>query len=381
MLGGNQMTKPNMMKYFIREEGGTSSLLATLFDPQLKQPSKVAFLQTFCERLKSKGVSLSLDGPQVVKQEYMDIDIVMIWDNWIVVLENKISAASITRHQLQKYYNLIIDRVSKGSLLDKKEIKNKNICIVYLTPTQDIGVAEFNSLHLNEERQDAKIHLSWQVLLRDIEEIFRKEPATDPYVKLVRDGVDLTRQLLKKNKEREPKVPETEIRIEMKSFIDKFEQQIRAIMQPEPTLQLNIWRDVRADQLYGNVAGKNANVYFDLLEEGTSIPKKGTLKLHATFSAKVAGKAPRAYKKQFNEFPDSYWSAMLALRGDALVVDKQKHNAYVEVTWSGERSQLVQDAAALFCRFLITFRPFMIESKTSPAKPASRQSTQVQLKQ
>jgi hypothetical protein len=300
----------------------------------------------------------------------MDMDIVMIWGDWIVVFENKISAASITRYQLQKYYNSITGKISKGGFLGEKQAQSKHICIVYLTPTQGIGAAEFDSLNLNEERKDAKIHLSWEVLLHDIEEIFRKEPATDPYVKLVCDGVDLTRQLLKKNKEREPKVQETEIRIEMKSFIDKVEQQIRAIMQPEPTLQLNLWRDVRADQLYGNVADKNANVYFDLLEEGTSIPKKGTLKLHATFSAKVAGKAPRSYKKQFNEFPASYWSAMLALRGDTLIVDTHKHNAYVEVNWSGERSQLIQDAAALFCRFLITFRPFMGESKTSPEKPA-----------
>ena len=364
------MKKPNMMKYFIREEGGTSSLLATLFDPQLKQPSKVEFLQTFCERLKSKGVSLSLDGPQVVKQEYMDIDIVMIWGDWIVVLENKISAASITRHQLQKYYNSITGKISKGGFLGEKQAQGKHICIIYLTPTQGIGLTEYESLKLNEERQDAKIHLSWQVLLHDIEEIFRKEPATDPYVKLVRDGIELTSQLLKENTKREPKIKETQKRIRMKSFVLEVEQLIRGIMQPEPTLQLNLWRDKQLDQLYGNLDGKNTNIYFNLWEEGTSIPKKGTLKLQATFSATVAGKAPRSYKVKFDEFAASYWSTMLALGSDAVAVDKQKHTAYVEVTWSGERSQRVQDAAALFCRFLITFRPFMGESKTSPEKPA-----------
>lgn len=361
------MTKPNMMKYFISGEGGTSSLLATLFDPKLKHASQVAFRQVFRKILGSKGISLSMEGPQVVKQEYMDMDIVMIWDDWIVVLENKVSAASITRYQLHKYYKLITEKISKGGFLSIKPAHSNHICIVYLTPTQGIGVTEFNSLNLNEERQDAKIHLSWEVLLHDIEEIFRKEPVTDPYVKLVHDGIELTRQLLNRNKEREPTVPETEIRIEMKSFIDKVEQRIRVIMQLDPTLQLSLWRDIRADQLYGNVSGKNTNVYFDLCEEGTSIPEEGTLQLRMGFSGKVANKAPREYKRKFNEYPASYWSAMLALDKDALVVDTQKYSASVEVNWSGERSQLIQDAAALFCRFLITFRPFMSESTTPRA--------------
>ena len=360
------MTKPNIMKYFISGEGGTSSLLATLLNPLFKQPGQVEFLQVFCERLKLEGVSLSTDGPQVVKQEYMDMDIAMIWDNWIVVLENKISAASISRYQLQKYYKSITGKISKGGFLGIKQDQSNHICIIYLTPTKSIGGAEFNSLHLNEERQDAKVHLSWEVLLLDIEKIFRKEPIADPYVRLVHDGIELTNKLLKSKPV--PPVPETEIRIEMKSFMDKVEQRIRAIMQLEPTLQLMLWRDIRADQLYGNVAGKNTNVYFDLLEEGTSIPKEGTLQLRMGFSGKVAKKAPREYKKKFNEYAASYWSAMLALDNDVLEVDTQKYSASVEVNWSGERSQLIQDAAALFCRFLMTFRPFMIESNISPEK-------------
>lgn len=363
------MNKPNIMKYFIREEGGTSSLLATLFDPKLKQPSQSAFKQIFCERLQSCGITLSIDGPQVVKQEYMDMDIVMIWDDWIVLLENKISAASVTRYQLQKYYNSIVDSISKGTLPDMKQYQIKHVCTVYLTPTKGIGVEEFKSLQLNEERQDKKIHLSWEVLLHDIEDIFRKEPITDPYVKLVRDGIDLTRQLLKSKTK--PPVPETEIRISMKKFMSEVEEVIRAMMQFEPTLRLHSWRDTKVDELYGNLDGNNANVYFDLWEEGTSIPRKGTLKLRARFMAKVANKAPKAYKKQFNELPFSYWSAVLALGGDTLTIDTQKHNAYVEFNWSGDFYKLVQDAAALFCRFLTTFRPFMIESNTPYEKSSS----------
>lgn len=362
------MTKPNMMKYFIREEGGTSSLLAMLFDPELKQPGQVEFLQVFCERLKLKGVSLSTDGPQVVEQEHMDMDIAMLWDDWIVVLENKLSAASITRHQLQKYYKLVTDRISKGSFLDVDEIQSKQICIVFLTPTQDIGVAEYNSLRLYEQREDAKVHLSWQVLLHDIEDIFQKQPVTDPYVKLVRDGIEITNKLLKSKKE--IKVPETEIRIRMKEFMSEVEERIRDMMRFEPTLRLTLWRDKQLDQRYGNLDGNNANVYVNLWEEGTSIPEKGTLQLRMGFSSKVANKAPREYKNKFNEYPASYWSAMLALDTDTLILDAQKHDAYVQVNWSGERSQLIQDVAALFCRFLITFRPFMSDSDTSSAKAA-----------
>ena len=362
------MPKPNIMKYFINDEVGTSSLLATLFNPEFKQPGQVEFLQVFCKMLKSEGVSLSTDGPPVVKPEYMDMDIVMLWDDWILLLENKLSSASITRYQLQRYYKSITEKISKGGFLGIKQDQSNHICIIYLTPTKSIGGAEFNSLHLNEERQDAKIHLSWEVLLLDIEKIFRKEPITDPYVRLVHDGIELTNKLLKSKPV--PTVPETEIRIAMKSFIDKVEQRIRVIMQLETTLQLMLWRDIRADQLYGNVSGKNANVYLDIIEEGTSIPEEGTLHLRLGFSGRVANKAPSAYKKQFNKYEASYWSAMLALDQNALEVDTQKCSASVEVDWSGERSQLIQDAAALFCRFLITFRPFMGESNTSPAKPA-----------
>ena len=360
------MSKPNIMKYFIGGEGGTSSLLATLFDTEFKQPGQFEFLQAFCEILETDKVSLSTDGPQVVKQEYMDMDIAMIWDNWIVVLENKLSAASITRYQLQKYYKLVIDRISKGSFLDVGEIQSKQICIAFLTPTQDIGAAEFNSLHLNEEREDAKVHLSWKVLLHDIEDIFQKQPVIDPYVKLVRDGIELTNKLLKSKLV--PTVPETPIRIRMKEFMIEVEERIRDMMRFEPTLRLILWRDKQLDQRYGNLDGTNANVYVNLWEEGTSIPDEGTLQLRMGFSGKVANKAPREYKKKFNEYPASYWSALLALDKDDLILTAPKHDASVHVTLSGERSQLIQDAAALFCRFLITFRPFMIESNTSPEK-------------
>ena len=358
------------MKYFISGEGGTSSLLATLFNPESKQPGQVEFLQVFCKMLKSEGVSLSTDGPPVVKPEYMDMDIVMLWDDWILLLENKISSASITRYQLQKYYKSITEKISKGGFLGIKQDQSNNICIIYLTPTKSIGGAEFNSLHLNEERQDAKIHLSWEVLLHDIEEIFLKGTITDPYVKLVRDGIDLTRQLLNENMKRDPKITATPKRIRMNEFMIDVDERIRDMMRLESTLRLTLWRDNQQDQRYGNLDGNNANVYINLSEEGTSIPEKGTFHLRMGFLGKVAEKAPREYKNKFNEYPASYWSAMLALDKDDLVVDTQKHSASVEVNWSGERSQLIQDAAALFCRFLIMFRPFMGESNTSPAKPA-----------
>ena len=112
------------------------------------------FWERFCKHLKPAGVELPCDhGPQIVLQEYKNVDLVMVWGEWILLVENKVAAASITRGQLVRYYQDTLAAMEQGIFLksedmEPEDIRNKRICIVYLTPTRKMGTAEFKSTKL-----------------------------------------------------------------------------------------------------------------------------------------------------------------------------------------------------------------------------------------
>lgn len=355
------MAQQNLMNYFIVGEDGTSSFLATLFDRKFRNKLQERFWKAFSQRLTPAVASLSENGPSTVRREYEAMDLVMVWDKWAIILENKISSASVTRHQLQRYYDSSLARVSRGSFLKGEDSRVENICLIYLTPTQDTGTIEFDSLQVNHTRGDVKVHLSWSDILVDIDAVLHVADSSDPYVALLRDGRDVTRKLIKANVERGPKVQETEERKQMKLFISEVEQLIRDMMVFELDLRLSIWRDIGVDELYGNIHGRNGNVFLDLWEEGTNLLNGDQATIHASFVLKVANKAPKVYKTQFLSYPPEHWSAILGVNSYQLTVDKTRHTVKNDIEWTGNRDDLIRQTAALFCRGLTAFRPFMAD--------------------
>lgn len=53
------MSDPNFLKFFVTDEVGATSLLASALDPHFAHQAQQQFRERFCARLKSAGVNLS----------------------------------------------------------------------------------------------------------------------------------------------------------------------------------------------------------------------------------------------------------------------------------------------------------------------------------
>jgi hypothetical protein len=290
------MSETNLMKFFVTREGGTSSLLATAFDPQqFKDERQRAFRERFCGRLRKAGVDLSAaDGPSRVEQEYGGMDLVMVWSRWILIIENKVAYASITPNQLQRYYKSVLKQMKHGTFLKDKDAANKRICVVFLTPTANMGLHEFASLELKDtdgERKDTKVHMSWEAMLDDLRQAFPADSAGDPLGKLIQHGCTLSDSILERNRDKSPKFIETDERNATKEFLRDVKTKIKGLMQFDKIFKLNDWKDPDHDLLYGNIAGDDGNVYFTANAAGTNLLNKEQGILNGSLDFRVAGKA------------------------------------------------------------------------------------------
>src|SRR5262245_47391914 len=129
------MSDHNLMAAFITGEDGTTSLLATLLNLEYGHPTQANFRQRFAVHLTAAGISLPHDvAPVVIRQQYMNMDLVIVWQDWVIVLENKVQAASITRNQLNRYYRVALKTMQAGEFLDDAQLAGKRLGILYLTP-------------------------------------------------------------------------------------------------------------------------------------------------------------------------------------------------------------------------------------------------------
>ena len=132
-------------------------------------------------------------------------------------------------------------------------------------------------------------------------------------------------------------------------------------MRLEPALQLFRWKDLQRDELYGRIGGNTGNVYLDIFPEETDLSDDCNGVLCASIGLGVRHKWRKAYRDEFGSFPTEYWSGMLGMAGKAPEVDNQRCTIFFEDRWTGELPELMDEIATLFCRFLATFRPFMVE--------------------
>ena len=348
------------MRFFVTDELGTSSLLATAFDSGFMHEGQSRFWRMFSERLAAQDVVLPAESkPDIVRPEYRNVDLVLVWGQWILLIENKVSRAAITRRQLTRYYKATLKSISRGVFLDSDTYSNHDICVVYVTPTESTGAAEFASLQLAEDRKDKKVHLPWAAMLDDLEASFSPHDENDPYARLIRDGCLLTKDLLQKN-DAKCKTEETLERIATKAFLDRTQKKVADMMGLETALKLMRWKDPRLDQLYGQLGGDNANVYLDVLDQGTDLTNEDDAVLNGSVQFWIARKALRKYRGRFTSYPRHYWAEMLGLADDTLEIRGHDGKILLENTWSGTCEELERELAGLFCRFLLVCRPFMV---------------------
>jgi len=361
------MAAANIVKFFVTDEPGTSSLLATVFDPGFMHEGQGSFRKKFAERLAAQDVILPVEGkPAVVQPEYLNVDLVLVWGQWILLIENKVSRAAITRRQLARYYKAALKTISRGVFLNSDTYRDHDICVVYVTPTESTGAAEFASLQLAEDRKDKKVHLPWTAMLDDLEASFPPHDEDDSYARLIRDGCQLTKEILQKHSAKTI-TADTPERIATKAFLDRMQKKVADMMGLETALKLMRWKDPRMDELYGQLGGNNANVYLNIFDQGTDLTNQDDAVLSGSVSFQIARKARRKYRDRFASFPHHYWSEMIGLAAESLRINDHEVMVLLENTWSGTCEELERELAGLFCRFLMVCRPFMVDPQAPDA--------------
>jgi hypothetical protein len=348
-------SQSNVMKFFVTGEGGTSALLATLLDPSNTHEGARPFREWFAQLL---GLSLPESGPEIVKTEVESLDLLLIWGEWVIVVENKVAAASIVRGQLQKYYQYVIKAIAEGRIPSSPGLEEKHVCMVYLTPA-GVGREEFDSLHLDETRQDRKAHLSWDPLLEAVDKFFPRDNSDDSYTALVSNALALTKEILVKN--RPPVTPDTPQRVATKKFLDEMEKTVGQMLKFEDTCRFHRWKDPKNDSLYGHIGGEGGNVYFSIFPEGTDLSECDNATIHFELLFKTAGKSSRSVREEFRQVPLDGWGLVLGLENRTLVLGSDNDRISLETTWKGTYADLLASGASMFCRSLLIFRPFMIK--------------------
>jgi hypothetical protein len=319
-----------------------------------------SFCELFKARLRSAGIELTQAGPSYVRPECLNIDLVMKWDDWIILLENKVAAASVTRNQLSIYYDVALRELQKGSFLSLDVSPQTRICVIYLTPTAGVGRVEFEPLKLINDRPDAKVHVYWGDVLADMELVF-PGGVTDPIGRMIADGCSAIRRILKTR--HTVKTVDTPERIALKALLQSIHNIVEQAMIDESTLKLTVWRDPRIEELYGNIGGRDANVYLTLYNVEAKIVDDRNLRIRASISFRVAGTAPTAKRDAFGNIPHDRWLGELGLPPGSLKMDHRQFLVY-DIQREGAIDTIAQDLSSVFCRFLSVFRPFMSSDST-----------------
>lgn len=353
------MPKDNLMSAFLTDEDGATALLATLLNPEIGHPIQARFWGKLADALSAAGINLPANVPPiVVRPQYMSIDLVLVWDAWLIVLENKVQAASITKNQLSRYYRVTLKTMLSDKFLNDASLHSKRIAVIYLTPTPYQGSGEFESLQLDATRDDRKLHLDWPMILEQAEECLVDADLSDPFVRVISDGCQLIKSMLAKS--RSPKTPESPQRDAARRFLDVVQAKIIASMPSQEALKLHRWKNPELDQLCG-WKGRHGfgNVYLNVFADGSDLSREPPALLHAHLQFWPVPRYRRACAQLFTESMLPEWARRLDLDPSKLELAEGQPGIVFEEVWKETVSSLEDKIAQLFCRFLEVFRPIM----------------------
>ena len=107
------MDKPDELRYLICSEGGATAFLATALDRNLASSGawQQRFLKAFADAC---SVTLSDHGPRYLALEQYGFDLFALWDDWAMIVEAKITSASVRAGQLGELYERATDLLKRG---------------------------------------------------------------------------------------------------------------------------------------------------------------------------------------------------------------------------------------------------------------------------
>ncbi len=345
-----------LMRYFVREETGCTSMLCSAFGVPGGTDNNQNFCSEFSRILESCGVRLESPTPVQVIQEAMGfLDAVIVWDDWNIIVESKIDSSSVTKGQLTRYYKYALNAMITGAFLDDDQNATRNVLMIYLTPTQQSGRAEFDSLALLDDRSDRKIHVAWPTVLSAIRNAYGG--LEDPESAMIMSGANLTAGLLKSREKAGVDFDDT--RQAAVALADLVRSRVVDALQHEEICYIKTWHDKDHVQLYGCLGGNASLVtmYIDLKRSRlVSTPMSATVRIFFNVAAKFRSQLGDS----FNQIAIDHWADLLCVDGDLLVDDPGRFAISYERVFEGENQDaLARQLAPLFSRFLLVFRRFM----------------------
>ncbi len=353
------MAVTNPLYFLVSLESGAVALLATALERHGDKgllDSQMKFWSSFAELCK---LPLSIIGPTDVKVEYDSTDLLVIWDDWAILIEAKMSSASVRSGQLQTYYDRLRPQLSKKGLLEKAS----SMAVIFLTPP-NVGNTEFEVLSIDDN--DRKLHLDWTAVLSRIESSFSLSQDSSQgeqeafLCSLMLLGVKRIRDMLSDSDAGLKGVIQTDKRRRCRDFTKQVQQRVMALWDNGDIHFNPIWSDAYGDQLYANFGGERAgNVYFvvssdSTIQEDDSLPSTLVGELYF----KLSLRATAGYKERFNAVVQQGLGAFF--ESDEVRIEKNTFTVKTPIKLSPQpRSELCDKIAGRFCLYLLAFQKLM----------------------
>jgi hypothetical protein len=359
------LTLVNFLDRLISGEIGASAFLATLLDPRYEHPIFVNARAVIARVLKQEGLELSSPAPTLVEVEYSNIDLVAVWSGWTMLIENKVAAASVTRGQLSEYYSASLVQLERRGFLKHagEAVFHQPVCVIYLTPTRDTGVVEFNTLQLAPGRSDKKLHLGWNELLEAFGPVTGN--ANDTASWFFGAGVERIRKVLEAAKK--DRLPEDGSRFRIQALMNELKARFQNSDQFSG-LTFNRWSDQFKEQLFAAGPERSAYVGLYLSSDGTTFPSAGTIRAVGDISFDVASKHRNRLRALVATKSVEEWSTALGVPREAIRLNFDKGS----LSWRFALPELslaefLLEMMLRVTTFLTVFRPIVAEAVASPA--------------
>ncbi len=351
------MSVESPLQYLIADEGGATALLATAFDDSA-DPSASTIQSEFRRKiLHHCGLQFNEPRPSKILLEYDQKDLIVVWDDVLLLFEVKITASSVRPGQLQPYYEQIRDRIEDGTFRGINKVY-----FIFLTP-DNVGGNEFKSL--NPVPPDEKKHIGWTTILKVIQQSLPYDPSctktTPPGLEwLLHHGCSRISTLLSGREK--PKVEVTDARARCREFIVRVRETVNSAWPGSDLHFAPKWSDKSIEQIFANLGGEKAgNVYLDLSPHSTyfSDPSQEHI-LEGKCYFKVANRFAKLKQHLFEGYASNNCALLLGIEsGQKPTVDHHTLTVEVPISWRGSEEELVTRSSALFLRMLSTFRHLM----------------------
>ncbi|RYZ92936.1 MAG: hypothetical protein EOP06_02650 [Proteobacteria bacterium] len=311
----------NIFKHLVADEVGTSAFLATILDPAFDHPVFCEARSAIAQLLDEKGLRLTSPAPTLVDPEYFNIDIVTLWSGWTILIENKISSASVTRGQLNEYYSGCLLQLERNAFLNDVDppVSMQPVCMIYLTPTVSVGGIEFRSLDLMSTRGDKKIHIGWNEILTRLLPIC--EDQDDVPSQFFRFGLEQINHVLASASRTSLQDDETRELLKISLSEIRMRLQLDALFDG---VVFQRWSDQFKEQLFFSTHARSSYLGIYISHAGSDFPSVSTIAAVGEIGFEIAAKYRAKLRHTIAERSIAAWAEALAVPEHEIALDKHK---------------------------------------------------------